>query len=533
MIKPYIFSIFIFYFFSLSLHAATYIADPTNYLSLRDGLLAGDTLMLVPGNYLNGLRINNLNGTADKWIVIKSEIPHEAVLVARDGSNTMDITNSSYVKIEGFTFDGKELPDIDAIKASGTSANWAHHVWIYNNIIINHDADQQTCGISTKITTWDWLISYNKIMSAGTGIYLGNSDGTMPFIEGIIEYNFVQNPVGYCMQIKYQINRPDLPGIPTAPTTTIIRHNVFVKNDRQSPDGDRPNLLFDGQPISGAGADDRVECYGNFLFNNPRESLLQGTGNASVHDNIFVNSAYAAMTFQTHNSRSPKELFIYNNSIYYTGTGINVSNPVLTYKQIVAGNAVFANTPINGVTPGDNITGKISGASYFFNNPDTSIPNMDFYPKTGVPRANVDYIFFQTKDIDYNKDFNGNPQDGTYYGAYQGEGTNPGWKLALDIKGGGITSVNEFPKLENYNLSIFPNPAISTSTISFKIPEFSHVRLDVYNIFGIKLSSLVDKEMESGYHSIMMDTKSLANGIYFIKLSAGSNNETKKLLITK
>jgi hypothetical protein len=528
-----IISLFLLFFCHISLHAATYTADTTNYLTLRDGLNAGDTLLLKQGNYLNGLRISNLNGTSEKWIVIKSQIPHQAVLVARDGSNTMDITNSSYISVEGFTFDGQNLEGIDAVKASGTANNWSHHIRIYDNIITKHDANQQTCGISTKITCWDWTISHNKIMSAGTGIYLGNSDGTMPFIRGIIEYNFVLNPVGYCMQIKHQIDRPDLPGIPTTKSSTIVRNNVFAKNDRPSPDGDRPNLLFDGQPLSGAGIDDRVECYGNFLYNNPRESLLQATGNVSVHDNIFVSSAYSAMTFQSHNSRNPKELFIYNNSIYDAGTGIRISNPILNYKQIVAGNAVFADIPITGVVPGDNLTDSINMASSFFNKPDTNIEAMNFYPKTGFPKANVDYQFFMIKDSDYNKDFNGNPQDGTYYGAYQGEGTNPGWKLALDIKGSGITSVKEFPQKEIIDLSINPNPAIFSSNISFINPMFTHVQLDVYNIFGIKLSSPIDKIMEPGNHSVMLDVKSLENGIYFIVLYTGPYIETKKMLIAK
>ncbi|MBI5326294.1 MAG: T9SS type A sorting domain-containing protein [Ignavibacteriae bacterium] len=507
-----IITLLIFILFYSYSKATTYTADPTNYLSYQDQLIAGDTLLLTPGNYTNGLRFTNKNGTENNWIVIKSVVPHDAVLVARDGSNTMDITDCSYIKIEGLKFDGQNL-EVDAIKASGNSSNWAHHIWIHNNIIINHDPGQQIVGINTKITCWDWTISYNKIMSAGTGIYLGNSDGTMPFIRGIIEYNFVLNPVGYCMQIKHQNNRPDLPDIPTQPSSTIVRHNVFVKNDRESPDGDRPNVLFGGQVLSSTGSDDRVECYGNFFYNNPREFLLQATGNVSVHHNIFVSSSQGAITFQTHNSRSPKEVFVYNNTVYDVGTGVRITNPVPTEKQIIMANAVFADNPINITSGEDNLTGEINEAGNYFNNPSSFIDEMDFYPKTGTPKAKVDYLFME-KDIDYDKDFNSITMAISKYGAYSGEGSNPGWKLALDIKGSGITGVDELKEDEN-DIKIYPNPANDYIEFNVGVQDFEPLQeIRLYNLFGECVKSfnfelLKDKKI---------DVSELCNGMYILRV---------------
>ena len=50
---------------------------------------------------------------------------------------------------------------------------------------------------------------------------------------------------------------------------------MFIKGDQPSPDGDRPNLLVDGFPDTGAGSSDLYEIYGNFFYHNPREALLQ------------------------------------------------------------------------------------------------------------------------------------------------------------------------------------------------------------------------------------------------------------------
>ncbi len=89
-------------------------------------------------------------------------------------------------------------------------------------------------------------------------MYLGNSDGTMPFFASVIENNLIQNTIGYNLQIKHQLSRPYIAGMPTAPTSTIIRNNVFIKDDQPSPDGDRPNAMVGGFRVDRAGVvDDR------------------------------------------------------------------------------------------------------------------------------------------------------------------------------------------------------------------------------------------------------------------------------------
>src|SRR5260370_17588734 len=100
------------------------------------------------------------------------------------------------------------------------------------------------------------------------------------------------------MQIKYQIARPELPGMPEGAQSTIIRYNVFKKTGRPSPDGNRPNLLVGGFPEKGAGSNDQI--YGNLLVDNPREALFQGSGRISFHDNVLIGGEPAAAVFLDH-----------------------------------------------------------------------------------------------------------------------------------------------------------------------------------------------------------------------------------------
>src|SRR5262249_10284278 len=149
---------------------------------------------------------------------------------------------------------------------------------------------------------------------AGTGLYLGNSDGSQPFVAGVIENNLVQDSAGYNMEIKDQNAIPPIPGMPLTSTSTIIRHNVFIKDDRPSPDGDRPNVLVGALPESGPGSQNLYEIYGNYFAHNHRETLFQGSGRVSLHDNIFVDGPgnYPAVVLMKQ-TRALKLALVYNN----------------------------------------------------------------------------------------------------------------------------------------------------------------------------------------------------------------------------
>jgi hypothetical protein len=107
-------------------------------------------------------------------------------------------------------------------------------------------------------------------------MYFGNSDGTDPFIGGLIEGNQVVNTIGYNLQIKHQRQRPEIDGIPTGPRRTIIWRNRFVKA-RGGSEGPmaRPNVLLGHLPVKGPGKDDEYVVYGNLFFQNPNEALFR------------------------------------------------------------------------------------------------------------------------------------------------------------------------------------------------------------------------------------------------------------------
>ncbi|EYF07830.1 right-handed parallel beta-helix repeat-containing protein [Chondromyces apiculatus] len=421
--------------------AADIDADPSTYQALVPTLQPGDTLHLAPGEYLQNLVVQALNGTPEAPISITGPEDKGAVLVGNGNANTVEITDASHVVLKDLTIDGKNLPNVFGVSAKNGNANTVHHITIEGCVFRGHGGSQQTVAISTKAPTWGWIIRRNLIDGAGTGMYLGNSDGQSPFVEGLIENNLIRNTIGYGAQIKHQTAWPINTGLPATPTRTIIRHNVFLKNDAPSPDGDRPNLLVGGLPPSGLGADNGYDIYGNFFFHNPREALLQASGRVSIHDNIFVDAVDAAIVLTNHEMRPLLRAHVYNNTIYGAERGIRFANAAAD-GDLVLGNLIFAAQGLTGPVASDvgNEIHALADAPTVVVTPSLTLGQMDFYPLPGKAQGDPLDLSLVAAETDADRDFNGvSKADHRFRGAYAGAGVNRGWPLSDDFKEEGVT----------------------------------------------------------------------------------------------
>src|SRR3954452_2413363 len=306
--------------------AAAYSADPTTYKSVLPTLLPGDTLNLEAGTYPL-LKISGLRGTPDAWITVQGPASGPpAVVIGYSGHNTVELVNASYVAVRNLRIDSRRIRGAFGLSAKDGAANLVHDVLVEDCVFAGQGGSQQTDAISTKTPTWNGTIRGNVIVGAGVGLYLGASDGSDPFVAGLIEGNLVENSVLYGGEIKWQQTRPAVPGMPTGPSRTIVRHNVFIKSNAAAcarPFGCAPNFLVGGFPDAGPGSEDLYEIYGNLFYNNPHESLLQASGRVSVHDSVFVNKAPGQRAVLLRDHDLPLELAnVYDNTVYVAGTGI-------------------------------------------------------------------------------------------------------------------------------------------------------------------------------------------------------------------
>lgn len=421
------------------------VAAPTPRVAARDldatpatldevlGTLApGDTVHLAAGTY-GHFTLTDVVGTASAPITLEGPADLGAVVRADDGPccNTIQIDgNVSYVVLRHLTIDGHGVEGAFGVDARGPDV---HHVTIEGCTFVGHDASQQTVAISTKTPTAGWVIRGNRILGAGTGMYLGNSDGTDPFVDGLIENNFFFDTIGYCVQIKWQLPHEVVPGCSAGPSRTIVRHNVFLKADRPSPDGDRPSLLVGGFPESGPNADDTVQIYGNLFVHNPREALLQASGRVSIHDNVFLDTPVAAIRVADHDLPL-RRAWIYDNTIHVAGTGVSVGTAA--EGTWLVGNAIFASPPVTGSpdTMRDNVAASPDQAAASVVSPSTMLASADYHPQAGqLLGAPLDASPFAS-DLDYDLDFDCRPRgDFTVRGAYVAPATPSAWHLAADV----------------------------------------------------------------------------------------------------
>ncbi len=80
---------------------------------------------------------------------------------------------------------------------------------------------------------------------------------------------------------------------------------------------------------------------------------------------------------------------------------------------------------------------------------------------------------------------------------------------------------------------VSPNPFNASVSITYQLPEADHVKIEVYNILGRKVASLLNREMEAGRHSVRWDAADMASGVYFYKLTTDDNNITKRMTLLK
>jgi hypothetical protein len=94
----------------------------------------------------------------------------------------------------------------------------------------------------------------------------------------------------------------------------------------------------------------------------------------------------------------------------------------------------------------------------------------------------------------------------------------------------------------------YPNPFNPTTKIRYQLPISNHVLLQVYDVLGNEVVTLVNEEKDRGVYSINFDASALASGMYLYRLSvvptahrdlvlkdgqAGNFIQTKKMIVIK
>lgn len=100
-----------------------------------------------------------------------------------------------------------------------------------------------------------------------------------------------------------------------------------------------------------------------------------------------------------------------------------------------------------------------------------------------------------------------------------------------------LLSVEEEPKHQSQSfLQNYPNPFNQSTTFIFSLPSAGYVNINIYNIMGEKIATLIEEDLQEGDHQIKWNGtddagNSLPGGVYFCTLKTAKNTNTIKLLL--
>ena len=96
------------------------------------------------------------------------------------------------------------------------------------------------------------------------------------------------------------------------------------------------------------------------------------------------------------------------------------------------------------------------------------------------------------------------------------------------VSGVGDLAPVRFGLAQNY-----PNPFNPSTTLVYSLEKPGHARLEVFDMSGRRVATLVDEDTSAGRHEIMWRPAELASGIYFSRLTVGSETDTKRVTLLK
>ncbi len=97
-----------------------------------------------------------------------------------------------------------------------------------------------------------------------------------------------------------------------------------------------------------------------------------------------------------------------------------------------------------------------------------------------------------------------------------------------------LTSSEEENKVTSFKLhQNYPNPFNPTTNISFYLPVSEKIQLKIYDVTGRLVTTLLDKKMNAGSHTVTFDASNLSSGVYFYSIEAENFDSVQKMTLIK
>ena len=96
-----------------------------------------------------------------------------------------------------------------------------------------------------------------------------------------------------------------------------------------------------------------------------------------------------------------------------------------------------------------------------------------------------------------------------------------------------IDENNNTPNIRYQLYNNYPNPFSFSTSVMYCIPRSTKVKIQIYNLRGQIVETLLNEEKPAGYHTVEWDAENMTSGIYFYKLSTKDETFIKKMILMR
>jgi len=353
------------------------------------------------------------------------------------------------------------------------------------------------CELS-NITISDNIFVENRTIFCGAAICCYYSDV-------IISNNIIKNNIAY-----HQLGGERGGGIYCGYSDVVIRGNIIANNVSGAEGGGvytyRCNVLVESNIICSNLAysyDGGIAVFGpanvtsEYYYNNLIYGNEAGISGGGLNARNIIN-------FENNT--------ICNNIANWMGGGLKVGPEFI--EEPLMNNIIRGNTA--GVGP--QIYGDVDSFTVICSNIEDGWPgegNIDADPLFCEPDTGNFYLAENSPCV-------GTGFEGANMGAY-GIGCDP-----VGILEHFSYLPDDFKLFQNH-----PNPFNARTTIRYNLSIPADITIDIYDILGRKVETLISIKQPAGEHQVIWDAMDKSSGMYFYKLQAGNYSEAKKMLLLK
>jgi hypothetical protein len=537
------YSVFLLIAFCALLTADTLLV-PSEYPDIFAAISAaqdGDTVLVAPGHYNGGFGFQGKNivlrssGSASNTFIESPFSDFHCVMITGGEDSTAVLEGFS---ITNMNFDGTSDEGRDPVANGGGIYITNSSPTIRNNVIVNCYVSEYGGGIyimNSSSCLTENTITDGYAHGTGGGIRAGGSSVSgqpLRIIDCTISNNEAQITGG--MSITHSnaeiinntimnnigIGGQGAGGIGINSPSVLLYSNYISGNDGAIGGGVGisgsvtliGNIIVENQSGIGGG----VACYGNYL-------LME---NNTVCMNTAISDPYGTGGLRIVNC----DTALVTNNIIWGNQAPNGTVPniliydtyiTISYSNISGGlDSIWIDSTSTLIWGPGNIdidpqfeTGPLGDYHLSLGSPCVDAGNPDWEYNDPEDPFNPGYALWPAMGLTRND-----------MGAFGGGAVN--YWLSVEVEESSSTETALV-------LKSFPNPFSSSCTICFQLEQLSHALLQVFDLSGRLVETLVDEVVPAGMYSEYFDASGLCSGMYLIRLVAGEHVASRRCIIIR